>query len=300
MVPLGEFRCGPSLGGHVPHASVPDINDIIIRAAREAVAVWPPRQSADVARVAVQHADLVLGDAHIVVPDAPVLAAAAQDVAVPAERRHARLVVAHRPQPLVRLDVPQLDVAVAEPDRDVRAVAGPVERAHVRPLRRVGEVRDRPRLRVPHVRLLREPDGEGVARRPREQIEVVVVDHQGRVEDAFWLRGEASLPWTARVGAPACAAGCGLFARVQRLDIDPLRVEGRVLRGRWRLVEGEDACGGVDAHSFGESLDMRGRIFLRATDRARRERRRFWIGLHNESVRLGGLSERGRGQPIVY
>ena len=293
MVPLGELRCGPSVGGHVPHSSVPDVNNIIIRATRETVSIWPPSQSADVSSVTLQDANFMLGNAHIVVPDAPILAAAAQHMTIPAQRRDACLVAAHRPQPPVRLDIPQFYVSIAEPDRDVRAVAGPIEGADVVPLWRLGEVRDSPSLRVPDIRVLRERDGEDVARRPGEQVEVVVVDHGRRVEDAVRLRGEASLPWASVAArATARAARRRLFARVQRLDIDPLGVEGRVLDGRRGLAEGEDACGGIDAHSFGESLNVRRGIVLGGVERAGSERGSLWIRLHDESVRLRPLSEK--------
>ena len=196
MVPLREFRCGPAVGGDIAHSAIPDIHNIIIRTAREAVSVGPPRQATHFARVALEDADFVLGDAHVVVPDAPVLAAAAQDVAVPAERRDACRVAAHDPQPPFRLDIPQLDIPRAQPDRHIRAVARPAERADMVALCDLREVRDRPRLRVPDVRVFRERDGEDVVRRPGEQVEVVIVEHRGRVEHAFWLCGEPPLLWT--------------------------------------------------------------------------------------------------------
>ena len=144
----------------------------------------------------MQDTDFVLGNAHIVVPDAPILAATAQDMTIPAQRRDARLVAGHRPQPPFRLNVPQFNISIAQPNRNIRAVIRPTERADVGPLWGLAEVRDGPRLRVPDIRVLCERDGEDVSRRPGEQVEVVVVDHPGRVEDAFGLRGEAPLLWT--------------------------------------------------------------------------------------------------------
>ena len=224
----------------------------------------------------------MLGNAHVVVPDAPILAAAAQDMATPAKRRHASLVAAHHPQPPTRLDIPELHFSVAQTNGSIRAIASPVERADVISFRGLGEVRDQSSLRVPDVRILRERDSEDVARRPGEQVEIVVVHHTGRVENAFWLRGEAPL-LRARGAHPAAqrtaaAARRRLFPRVQRLHIDPLRVEGRVLRG-WRgLAEGEDSRGWIDPYSRGESLDVRRGIFSGRVERTGRERNRLWIG----------------------
>jgi len=202
MVPLREFRCAPSIGGDVAQPAVPDVHHVIIRATREAISVRPPSQTAYISRVALQDTDFVFGHAHVVVPDAPILTAATQEMVVPTERRDARVASAHRPQAPVRLNIPYLYTSVAEPNRNKRAVARPIEGADIAPFRRLGEVRHRSRLRVPDVRVLRERDGENVSRGPGEQIEVVVVDHRGRVEDAFWLRGEAPLLGTTMAQPP--------------------------------------------------------------------------------------------------
>lgn len=133
MVPLCEFRYAPSVGGHVADSSVPDIHNIIITTARNAIPIRPPSQSANLSRVTLQDTDFVLGDAHVMVPDAPILAAAAQDMAIPAKRRNACLMTAHRPQPPARLNIPEFHFSIAQPNGSIRAVASPVERADIVP-----------------------------------------------------------------------------------------------------------------------------------------------------------------------
>ena len=133
MVPLCEFRHAPSVGGHVAYSPVPDIHNIIVPAARKTIPVRPPSQSANLSGVTLQDADLMLGDAHIVVPDAPILAAAAQDMAIPAKRRDACLVAAHRPQSSARFDIPEFHFSIAQPNRGIRAIAIPAERADIVP-----------------------------------------------------------------------------------------------------------------------------------------------------------------------
>lgn len=299
MVPLREFRYAPSVRGHVAYSSVPDVHNIIIPSARNAIPVRPPSQSADLSRVALQDTNFMLGDTHVVVPDAPILAAAAQDMAIPAKRRDACLAAAHRPQPSASFDIPDFHLSIAQPNGNIRAIARPVERADIVPLCCLGEARDGPGLRVPDICVLRERDSEDISRRPGEQVEIVVVDHTGRVENAFRLRGEAPLLRARGTTAqrPTRAARRRLFARIiQRLYIGPLGVEGRILRGRRGLAEGEDSRSGIDAHSFGESLNVRRGVFFRTGKWAGRERSRLWIGLHNEPVRLRPLNE-GGSQP---
>ena len=131
MVPFREYRGTPSICGHVAYSSVPDIHDIIVPTARKATPVRPPSQSANLTRVALQDTDFMLGNAYVVVPDAPILAPAAQDMATPAKRRDASLVAAHHPPPPAALDIPDLHVSVAQTNGNMVARVIPGERADV-------------------------------------------------------------------------------------------------------------------------------------------------------------------------
>src|SRR6267142_2746530 len=184
----------PGTFGGVPYATVPNIHDIVIAAAREELSIRSPLESADFATMSDKLHHLVPCDTHVMVPDAPISACRAQEMAVPAERSDLSLVPAHRAQFLSGLDVPQLDLARADADPQERAVVGKVHRGDVGALGRRADLHHPARVRLPDVSVLRERDGDDVLHGPRQQVEVKVVDHSGRIEHALGLRRDLPRP----------------------------------------------------------------------------------------------------------
>ena len=170
-------------------------------------------------------------DAYVVMPDAPIAARRAQNVSVPAESGDLRLVPAHRTQLLPSLDVPQLDLTRADADTEERAVVRKVDRGDVRALGRLADLHDRARLRLPDVRVLGERDRDDVLHGPREQVEIKVVDHPGRVEHPLGLRRDLSRP----VGDRARRGQHGARPVVEWTCDLALFGERRVRRG-WRSL----------------------------------------------------------------
>ena len=194
MVSLRPPGDAPGTFGDIPHATVPDIHDVVVPAAREELSVRPPLESAHFAAVPKELHDLVPRNAHVVMPDAPIAACRAQDMSMPRERRDLRLMPAHRAQPLPRLDVPQFDLARANADAQERAIVRKVHRGDVCALGRLADLHHRTRVRPPDVRVLGERDRDDILHGPREEVEVEVVDHPRRVEHALRLRRNLPRP----------------------------------------------------------------------------------------------------------
>ena len=77
-------------------------------------------------------------------------------MAMPTERGNLRLVPAHRAQFLSALNIPQLDVARADPDPKERAVIRKVHRRDVRSLGSLADLYHLARVCLPNVRVLGE------------------------------------------------------------------------------------------------------------------------------------------------
>ena len=177
---------------------------------------------------------LVLGDPNVVVEDQAAASSGRQEVLVPAHHADAALVAVHAPQLGAFLHVPDLNLAGTEADADVGSVAAPPDARHVRVGGRLEQAVHGPRLGRPDIDVSLEPDGDLVPGTPVEQIEVVVVDQAGRVQDPFGGSQDSSPELSRRV--------CGLqWPVVLRAEVDGL---GRLGRGR---LERQDAC--VERHS---------------------------------------------------
>ena len=200
MIPFRPSCDTPRTFGHITDTTVPDIHDVVIAAAREQFAIQSPFESTHFAAMPKELHHLVPCDAYVVMPDAPIAARRTQNVTVPAESGDLCLVPAHRTQLLPRLDVPQLNLARTDADAEERAIVGKVDRGDVGALGRLADLHHRARLRLPDVRVLGERDRDDVLHRPREQVEVKVVDHSRRVEHPLGLRRDLPRPVGHRAG----------------------------------------------------------------------------------------------------
>src|SRR5258707_5506497 len=106
MIGLRPRGDAPRTFGDVPFATIPDVHDVIIAAAREEFTVRSPLESAYFAAMSEELHHFVPCDAHIMMPNTPIAARRTQNMTVPAECGNLRLVPAHRAQLLSALNVP--------------------------------------------------------------------------------------------------------------------------------------------------------------------------------------------------
>jgi hypothetical protein len=90
------------------------------------------------------------------------------------------------------LDIPDLDLARAEADADVGSVTRPLDAADIGVRAGLQEAAHGAGLGGPDVDVALEANGDLVLRGPVKQVEVVVVDETGGVEDALWGRGDTA------------------------------------------------------------------------------------------------------------
>lgn len=83
MIPFGPLCAAASALADVAEPAIPDVDDVVIASTGEQLAVGAPLQPADLPRVTEELHDFVAADAHVVMPDAPVAAARAQNVLMP-------------------------------------------------------------------------------------------------------------------------------------------------------------------------------------------------------------------------
>mmetsp|Transcript_26700 Transcript_26700/g.70119 ORF Transcript_26700/g.70119 Transcript_26700/m.70119 type:complete len:276 (+) Transcript_26700:925-1752(+) len=165
---------------------VPDAQQVVVAARRQLRARGRPAQPADLLRVgAVQLADEVLGRARVVVGDGAVARAAREKAAaVPRQGAHPHLVAPQRADLPQRGGVPELDLGVVRAHGQPRAVRRPGHGGDVVALpRRLAELLDGAGGRVPQVHRGPQRNGEDIAGRPVEQVEVIVVHQLGRVQN---------------------------------------------------------------------------------------------------------------------
>jgi hypothetical protein len=106
MIPFRPPGNTPRTFGDVPNATIPDIHDIVIAAAREELSIRSPFESAHFATMSEKLHHFMPCDTHVVMPDAPVAARRAQNMTMPAECGDLSLVPTHRAELLSSLNVP--------------------------------------------------------------------------------------------------------------------------------------------------------------------------------------------------
>lgn len=247
------------LGG-VELAGVPDGDEVVVAAGGELSTVRAPLETADFRGVGCELGDLVLGDAHIVVEDKAGAGASREDVLVPAHDADAGVVAVHGAELGLLLDIPDLDLASAEAGGNVCTVARPLDGGDVGVLWAFEEGVHGARLGGPDVDVALEADGDLVARRPVQQVQVVVVDKAWSIQHALRggqhtaaeLRGGGSR-WLERavvLGAEVDRAG-GLWRR--RLEFKNALLHAHTAG----LSDGLLVC-----HSVRAGLGLRGLILI--------------------------------------
>lgn len=172
---------------------VPDVDNVVVTARGEVLAVVGPLEAADFLGVALEGLSDVLLDADVVVEDIAGAGAGGQGVVVPRGGRDTALATAEGAKLLLGFDVPDLDLGIGRADGEVLAVVNPRDRGHV--VGRVGELEreltDVAAAGVPEVDLLAEGNRDDVGAAPFDQVEVEVWAELRGVQDAVWcLRDE--------------------------------------------------------------------------------------------------------------
>lgn len=127
-----------------------------------------------------------MGDADVVVEDEARPRASGEGVLVPAHDTDAGVVAVHAAEFGTLLDIPDLDLAGAEADADVGAVTRPLDATDVGVRAGLQEAAHGAGFGRPDIDVALEADGDLVLRGPVQEVEVVVVDETGGVEDALW------------------------------------------------------------------------------------------------------------------
>mmetsp|Transcript_2036 Transcript_2036/g.8157 ORF Transcript_2036/g.8157 Transcript_2036/m.8157 type:complete len:316 (+) Transcript_2036:580-1527(+) len=172
---------------------VPDMQQVIVTAGRELVATRRPLQPANLLGVRGKRGGAVLADANVVHHHGVVPAACGELRAIPRERADAGVVTAQGTHLLEPAHVPDLNLGVVGADGDVLAVAAPLHAGDVIVTVvgiRLAQLLDVAAVRVPEVHHASERHGDLVGGSPVDEVQVVVVDELGRVEDPLRCGGD--------------------------------------------------------------------------------------------------------------
>lgn len=183
---LVEGEASRSGGGDVP-----DVAEVVVGTGGELSAVVGPLEAADLLGVTLESGEVVLGNANIVVEDVGVAGARREDVVVPSKGRDTGLVTGHGADLLLALNRPELHKVVGGADSNVRAVSHPGHGGHdgvgVSGGVELEELVDGAVGGVPEVDGGAESNGDLVLGGPVKEVEVVVIDEAGGIEDALGL-----------------------------------------------------------------------------------------------------------------
>lgn len=142
---------------------------------------------------------------------------------VPSHYANASVVAVHASKFGSFLNIPDLDLSCAKTNTDICSISGPLDTADVGIRAGLQKRTDSTRLSRPDVDVSLETDGDLVARRPVEKIEVVVVDKAGGVEHTF--RGSGNT--TSELGR------CGIRILERTIVLRPKVNRLRRFRRRW-------------------------------------------------------------------
>ena len=226
VVGEGVAGRGRGRGGGIPQAKL-----VVVAATGQSEAVGTPRQATYLLRMAGQSGDVVAGNADVVVDDDGVASTRGQNVAVPGQTSHALGMAVHGTELLAGLDVPQLSAAAGRADGNVSAtLLDPRDGGDVGvvPTLEGAELLDIAGAGIPEVHGLVQSNGQDVGIVPRQEVEVVIVEEVGSVEDAAGRRGDLTAH---ELGGLALVDHGGARRGVQDLEV----VDGVAL-GRWSLV----------------------------------------------------------------
>lgn len=172
------------LGG-VERASVPDGDEVVVATSSKLGTVGTPLKTADLRGVGDELGNLVLSDTDIVVEDETGASAGGKKVLVPAHGANTGVMAVHGAQLSAIFNIPDLNLSRTETSSHISAVAGPLDRGDVGVLGALEERRNRARLSRPNVNVALETNGDLVAGRPVEEVEVVVVNKARSVKNTL-------------------------------------------------------------------------------------------------------------------
>jgi hypothetical protein len=230
VVGLGEL-------GDRERSGIPDGDEIVVAASSELGTIGAPLKTANLGSVGDELGNLVLGDADIVVVDKAAAGTSREKVLVPTHNTDASVMAEHASDLLALSDIPDLDLTSSKTNTDISTIARPLDAANVGVGGGLEETADATFVRRPNIDVALKTNSNLVARAPVEQVEVVVINKAGSIEDTLRSGGDA---------AADLGRGCGggpersvvLLPQVNRLG------------GFWSGgLELEDAC--VKAHAAG-------------------------------------------------
>lgn len=131
----GSARACTAVSSHSARYSLPASNNIVVPSTSQKSAIRPPFETAyliintappsmkttHLKSMSLQFHDLVLLHPHVMMPYTPVFTSRRQGMLGPAQARYSSRVTAHRSYPLPHANVPNLDIACIQTDRE-RAV----------------------------------------------------------------------------------------------------------------------------------------------------------------------------------
>ena len=165
---------------------VPDVQKVIVTARRELVTAGRPLQPAHLLGVRGERRRAVLADANVVHHHGVVPGAGGELRTVPRQGADARVVALQGTHLLQPTHVPNLNLGVVGADGDVLTVLAPLHAGHVVVAVvgiRLAQLLDVAAVRVPQVNRAPERHGHLVGGSPVDEVQVVVVDELGRVQD---------------------------------------------------------------------------------------------------------------------
>mmetsp|Transcript_26814 Transcript_26814/g.77329 ORF Transcript_26814/g.77329 Transcript_26814/m.77329 type:complete len:409 (+) Transcript_26814:1431-2657(+) len=226
VVGEGVAGGGRGRGGGIPQAEL-----VVVAATGQSEAVGTPRQATDLLRMAGQGGNVVAGNPDVVVDNDGVASTRGQNVSVPRQTSHALGMAVHGTELLASLDIPQLSAATGRADGNVSAtLLDPRDGGDVGvvPTLEGAELLDIAGTGIPEVDGLVQSNGQDVGIVPRQEVEVVIVEEVGSVEDAAGCRGDLTAH---ELGGLALIDHGGTRGGVQDLEV----VDGVAL-GCWGLV----------------------------------------------------------------
>lgn len=166
---------------------VPDEHQVVVSTACQSATIGGPGQSADFLLVAIISRGNVLLEAHVVVHNERIAASGRDQRAVPRHRADTTVVASHLAYLLRLVNVPELNFVFLGTNSQPLTSRGPREGSNV-DARAIAKLDDFTSLSSPDVHSASKRNGKAVVLRPVEQVEVVVIDHLGGVQNAFGSR----------------------------------------------------------------------------------------------------------------
>jgi len=173
--------------GCVERTSIPDADEVVIATSGQLSTIGAPLKTANLTSVRDKLGNLVLGNADIVVVDETGASTGGKEVLVPAHDANAGVVAEHAAELGALLDVPDLDFTRTKTGSNIGTILTPLNRRDVGVSRAFEERVDFARLSRPDVDGTLETNGDLVARRPVEEVEVVIINKTRCIKNT--LRG---------------------------------------------------------------------------------------------------------------